>query len=284
MTLLDQTRSLRRSWRVDQLFRTVRWSTYQLLMFNWRPFWWAGWFVVVPILQSLRYSEGVLLFREILRIGSNHTNIHHQDNWYVADHYLIKKDLKLGISWIIESSEDTLEAIFLYQKAPEICVSQFLKQKASIIPTSFTIRNLYAKKNNRNLPERNKTRHASAMWLSGKLGLLLAVGVFGEIDEFACWPSSRPDVEELRESCCDVSRSSAKILAQSSCFTGIHTYEILGSKQQVSQMRDFFPMGPGGGYWNCHLDQTTKLWNKISWGKRIKRVCWKHTAFLRFSW
>ena len=67
---------------------------------------------------------------------------------------------------------------------------------------------------------------------STKLGLLLClVGVLnGEIDEFACWPSSRPDVEELRESCCDVSRSSEKILAQSSCFTGIHTYEILGKQ------------------------------------------------------
>lgn len=84
---------------------------------------------------------------------------------------------------------------------------------------------------------------------STKLGLLLClVGVLnGEIDEFACWPSSRPDVEELRESCCDVSRSSEKILAQSSCFTGIHTYEILGSKQQKFPEEGFLgPMGPAG--------------------------------------
>ena len=82
------------------------------------------------------------------------------------------------------------------------------------------------------------------MCQSTKLGLLLClVGVLnGEIDEFACWPSSRPDVEELRESCCDVSgRASEKILAQSSCFTGIHTYEILGSESsRNSQMRDFW--------------------------------------------
>lgn len=81
------------------------------------------------------------------------------------------------------------------------------------------------------------------MCQSTKLGLLLClVGVLnGEIDEFACWPSSRPDVEELRESCCDVSRSSEKILAQSTCFTGIHTYEILGlESSRNSQMRDFW--------------------------------------------
>ena len=147
------------------------------------------------------------------------------------------------------------------------------------------------------------------MCQSTKLGLLLClVGVLnGEIDEFACWPSSRPDVEELRESCCDVSRSSEKILAQSSCFTGIHTYEILGlESSRNSQMRDFFfpwdqrdiinPISPpdlgavfwsgewygrmggvppskGRGHWNFQIDQTTKIWNKISWEKRIKRVC-----------
>ena len=174
-----------------------------------------------------------------------------------------------------------------------------------------TIRNLYTQKNQKSPRKKQNKTWWRAMCQSTKLGLLLAVGVFGEIDEFACWPSSRPDVEELKESCCDVSRSSEKILAQSSCFTGIHTYEILGKQAAGSPDEGFLgPMGPAGhqshhiprprrGFldWGVvwadgggptvqtkgSLELTAKIWNKISWGKRIKRVCWKRTAFLRFS-
>lgn len=109
--------------------------------------------------------------------------------------------------------------------------SNFWSRKLLSFLLPSTIRNLYTKKNQKSpRKKQNKTCWRAMAHQSTKLGLLLClVGVLnGEIDEFACWPSSRPDVEELRESCCDVSRSSEKILAQSSCFTGIHTYEILG--------------------------------------------------------
>lgn len=140
-----------------------------------------------------------------------------------------------------------------------------------------TIRNLYTKKNQKSpRKKQNKTCWRAMAHQSTKLGLLLClVGVLnGEIDEFACWPSSRPDVEELRESCCDVSRSSEKILAQSTCFTGIHTYEILGKQAaEIPRWGIFGTHGTIGRHQSHHIPQTLEWewYGRMGGGPTVQR-------------